>query len=101
MYAALLQRCDLFIGVDSAGLHIAAAVGTPTVSIYGPSAPASWAPRGSSHLVVQKDWPCVPCRRKGCDDSEQCRCLDELTVEEILQAVMLQISLRKVEGENL
>lgn len=96
MYAALLKKCRLFIGVDSAGLHIAAAVGTPTVSLFGPSSPASWAPRGGQHLVVQKDFPCLPCRRKGCGDSEKSRCLDELTVGEVLTALSGQLDLSRV-----
>ncbi len=83
MYAALLQKCRLFIGVDSAGLHIAAAVGTPTVGIFGPSSPVSWAPLGRQHLVIQKKMPCVPCREKGCKNSEKSSCLDELTQEEV------------------
>ena len=87
MYAALLQQCRLFIGVDSAGLHIAAAVGTPTIGIFGPSSPVSWAPRGGKHLVVQKKMPCVPCRQKGCHDSEKSACLEELTLEEVRAGV--------------
>lgn len=87
MYAALLQQCRLFIGVDSAGLHIAAAVGTPTVGIFGPSSPVSWAPMGRCHLIVQKNWPCVPCRHKGCHDSEKSTCLDELTLEEVMDKI--------------
>ncbi|MCG6536469.1 MAG: glycosyltransferase family 9 protein, partial [Syntrophales bacterium LBB04] len=70
---AVLKACAFFIGVDSAGIHIAAAVGTPTVSIFGPSAPASWAPRGPKHLVVHRTLPCFPCRQKGCDGKEQSR----------------------------
>jgi len=85
MYAALLKKCHLFIGVDSAGLHIAAAVGTPTVSIFGPSSPISWAPRGACRLVVQKEFDCLPCRQKGCNGSEKSRCLDELTVNEVVE----------------
>jgi len=87
MYAALLQECRLFIGVDSAGLHIAAAVGTPTVAIFGPSSPVSWAPRGKQHLTVRKNLPCVPCRQKGCHGSEKSTCLDELTLEEVRAGV--------------
>lgn len=82
-YAALLQKCRFFIGVDSAGLHIAAAVGTATVGIFGPSSPVSWAPVGEKHLIVQKNMPCVPCRQKGCGNSEKSMCLDELTLEEV------------------
>ncbi len=80
---AILEACSLFIGVDTAALHIAAAVGTPTVGLFGPSSWTNWAPRGRNHLVVKKDLPCQPCSRKGCEGSEKSRCLDELTVQEI------------------
>lgn len=92
LYAAVLKLSHLFIGVDSAGLHIAAAVGTPTVSIFGPSAPSSWAPRGKAHMVVQKSLACVPCRMKGCNNSEKSRCLEELRVEEVVMAVDRQLN---------
>jgi ADP-heptose:LPS heptosyltransferase len=91
MLAAVLKTCALFIGVDSAGMHIAAAVGTPTVSIFGPSSAASWAPRGPGHLVVHRNFPCVPCRQKGCEGKGQSRCLDELAVAEVMSAVEIQL----------
>jgi heptosyltransferase-3 len=84
---AVLQACRLFIGVDTAALHIAAAVGTPTIGIFGPSSPINWAPRGDQHIVVSKDRPCVPCRQKGCQNSEVSQCLEELTFEEIKEKV--------------
>jgi lipopolysaccharide heptosyltransferase III len=86
--AGLLSLANFFIGVDSAGLHIAAATGIPTASIFGPSAPSSWAPRGNRHTVIQGKLPCVPCRQKGCDDSGVSRCLDELTVNDIVGALV-------------
>jgi lipopolysaccharide heptosyltransferase II len=89
--AALLASCRLFIGSDSAGVHIAAAVGTPTVTIFGPSSPASWAPVGESHAIVQKVMPCIPCREKGCDGSEVSRCLKELDVDEVWTVVRMQL----------
>ncbi len=91
MFSAILDACQLFIGVDSAGMHIAGAVGTPTVTIFGPSSPVSWAPRGKRHLVVQKDLPCVPCREKGCGGSEMSRCLEELTIDEVASTVERQL----------
>ena len=90
--SALIAACRLFIGLDSAGIHIAAAVGTPTVAIFGPSAPASWAPIGESHAFVQKDLPCVPCRQKGCNGSGVSRCLEELDVDEVWRTVRIQLS---------
>jgi ADP-heptose:LPS heptosyltransferase len=59
--AALLERCDLFIGGDSGPLHLAAAVDTPTVGIYGPTDPKRLAPRGTWHRVVAQAAPCAPC----------------------------------------
>ena len=82
---AVLEACDLFIGVDTAALHIAAAVGIPTVGIFGPSSWTNWAPRGRDHLVVKKGLTCQPCSQKGCEGSEKSRCLEELTSEEVFQ----------------
>jgi heptosyltransferase-3 len=87
MYAALLQACELLISVDSAGPHIAAAVGTPTVTIYGPASPASWAPRGENHFVIQKDLPCVPCKQAGCDDEMGSLCLAKIDSGEVFKVV--------------
>ena len=84
---ALYKKCALFLGVDSAGVHIAAAVGTATVSLYGPSSPETWAPKGERDMVIRKDFPCVPCRETGCQGSMKSRCMDELTVEEVLPVV--------------
>ncbi len=84
---ALYKRCELFLGVDSAGVHIAAAVGTPTVSLYGPSSSETWAPKGEKHKVISKDFYCVPCKETGCQGSMKSRCMDELTVDEVLPVV--------------
>ena len=79
---AVLAACRLFIGVDTAALHMAAAVGTPTVAIFGPSSWINWAPRWNDHLVIKKGLSCQPCSQKGCDGSEKSRCLMELTAAE-------------------
>ncbi len=88
---AVFRSCKLFIGVDSAGMHIAAATGIPTISLFGPSSSTDWAPRGERHSVICKDLPCVPCQKKGCEDSGVSRCLDELTLEEVKDAVKSQM----------
>ncbi len=90
--AALLSRSRLFIGIDSAGLHIAAAVGCPTVGIFGPSAPASWAPRGASHRTVQPLDNCVPCRDKGCRNTGVSLCLQRMPIDIVLAAVRDQLN---------
>jgi len=90
--AAVFKKCGLLIGIDSAAMHIAAAVGTPTVTIFGPSAPINWAPRGKQHEIIFKDLPCVPCRQKGCNNSAVSRCLQELEVGEVIEAVDKKIT---------
>lgn len=84
--AALSQRCQLFIGVDTAPMHIAAAVGTPVVALFGPSGENSWGPWGEGHIVIKKDMPCRPCGKDGCGGSKKSRCLEEITAAEVLEA---------------
>jgi heptosyltransferase-3 len=86
MLAAVLKACTLFIGGDSAGIHLAAAVGTATVSIFGPSSSVAWAPRGEFHRVVQTNLACVPCNKKGCAGDGVSPCLEKLSVEEVFSA---------------
>ncbi|HPH55007.1 MAG TPA: glycosyltransferase family 9 protein [Smithella sp.] len=83
----LLGQSLLHIGVDSAAPHIAAAVGTPTMTIYGPSSWKEWAPVGKDHCVIASDMDCVPCFKKGCDNSGHSRCLETLTVDQVKNAI--------------
>jgi predicted lipopolysaccharide heptosyltransferase III len=85
--AGLLSLSRLHIGVDSAAPHIAAAVGTPTVTIYGPSDWRDWAPCGERHRVVVAEGDCVPCYRKGCDGSNISRCLETIPIERIKETL--------------
>jgi ADP-heptose:LPS heptosyltransferase len=64
-YAALLERARLVLGVDSGPLHLATAVSTPTVRLYGPTDPAVFGPWGPPewHKVVTSGLPCAPCGR--------------------------------------
>jgi len=81
--AGVLALSRLHIGVDSAAPHIASAVGTPTVTIYGPSDWRYWAPPGKNNRVVFSDMPCVPCHLKGCNGSGKSLCLENLGVERV------------------
>ncbi|MDO8784671.1 MAG: putative lipopolysaccharide heptosyltransferase III [Syntrophales bacterium] len=92
--AGLLRLSALHLGVDSAAPHIAAAVGTPTVTIYGPSDWREWAPVGEQHRVVLPPMECVPCRQKGCDGKEWSRCLEILEtgqVKEVIREALGQV----------
>ncbi|HZS02311.1 MAG TPA: glycosyltransferase family 9 protein [Chloroflexota bacterium] len=61
--AGLFARCALVLGVDSGALHLAAALGVPSVHLFGPTAPTRFGPWGGSarHQVVRVDLPCSPC----------------------------------------
>ena len=97
--AALLQMSRLHIGVDSAAPHIAAAVGTPTITIYGPSDWRDWAPPGDRNQVVLPDMDCSPCHKKGCDGNGRSKCLDNLSVAKVQDAV--EKMLNKVVSEKI
>jgi heptosyltransferase-3 len=85
--AALTARARLFIGVDSAPMHIAAAMGTPSVAIFGPSGDKEWGPWNVAHRVVASiAHPCRPCGQDGCAGSKVSACLTELPVEAVLTA---------------
>jgi ADP-heptose:LPS heptosyltransferase len=61
--AAVLQQLDLFVTGDTGPMHLAHAVGTPVVAVFGPSDPKRYAPRGVHDAVVRIDLPCSPCNR--------------------------------------
>jgi len=87
--AALLMRCQGVIVNDGGPLHVAEAVGTRTVSIFGPVDPQVYGPYPSSgHTVVQKGLPCQPCyRRFRMANCSHISCLGELSVEEVYRKV--------------
>ena len=85
--AALTARARLFVGVDSAPMHIAAAAGTPVVALFGPSGESEWGPwRVPSRVVVSPDHPCRPCGQDGCAGSKVSDCLTALAVDRVYAA---------------
>src|SRR6185436_2239283 len=85
--AALSARARLFFGVDSAPMHIAAAMGTPVVALFGPSGEKEWGPWRVPHRVVTSDHPCRPCGNDGCGGSKVSECLTRLPVDRVHSAV--------------
>jgi ADP-heptose:LPS heptosyltransferase len=61
--AAVIAQLDLFVTGDTGPMHLANAVGTPIVAVFGPSEPRRYAPRGTRDTVVRIDLPCSPCNR--------------------------------------
>ena len=86
--AALSARARLFIGVDSAPMHIAAAMQTPTVALFGPSGELEWGPWRVPHCIVaSSEHPCRPCGNDGCGGGKVSECLTRLPLEAVLNAV--------------
>jgi ADP-heptose:LPS heptosyltransferase len=61
--AAVIEQLDLFVTGDTGPMHLAHAVSTPIVAVFGPSDPARYAPRGARDTIVRIDLPCSPCNR--------------------------------------
>lgn len=85
--AALLARADLFIGCDSAPLHIAASQRTPTLSIHGSTSDIGWKPPEPRHRGVMLGLPCQPCGQAQCGPPLDIACLRTLPVDTVFDAV--------------
>ena len=82
--AALTARARAFVGVDSAPMHIAAAMGTPTLALFGPSGEIEWGPWRVPHrVVVSRAHPCRPCGIDGCGGGKVSECLTTLGVDDV------------------
>ncbi len=84
--AALLREVDLLVTNDSGPMHIAAALGTPVVAIFGPTDPKRTGPYGEIHRVIRGSAPCSPCFRKSCNRQSHL-CMDAVSVEMVLKEV--------------
>lgn len=87
---ALYQRCIAVLGPDSGPLHLAAAVSTPTLTLFGPADPEEFRPWGPSdrHVVLTAALGCRPCRviDWGTDDPANHPCVRDITIERVLDA---------------
>lgn len=97
--AYLSSKSSLYIGVDTSIMHIAAANDVPVIAFFGPSITKKWGPWDNSisknaykknnsiqkmgkHTVIQKDWPCGGCNKRGCENKGVSLCLEEM-IEDI------------------
>jgi len=86
--AVLYRRVALLVTTDSGPMHLAAAVKTPVVAIFGPTSPARTGPYGANHTVIQKGLSCSPCYLKHCETKN---CMKEISVEEVFEVVKKRI----------
>lgn len=86
MLAALYRQSDLLVTTDTGPMHLAAAMGTPVVALFGPTAPWRTGPFGDGHRVIRTAPPCSPCFKRRCDEN-RCKCMRDITVETVMDAV--------------
>ena len=112
----LLSRAALYVGTDTAVTHMAAALGTPTVALFGPSNPIKWGPwpkewpasaqslwnfkgtqRRANVILLQGEGDCVPCLHEGCDRHihSLSDCLQNLHVSRVIQAAEMMLAERE------
>ena len=85
--AELIRGARLYIGNDSGPMHLAAAVGTPTIAVWGSSDSRRWRPWGVEHRVVQNPFECNPCPGYRCLVAPSPLCIESVTVEQVNAAV--------------
>jgi heptosyltransferase III len=115
--ALVVSRAVVYVGPDTAITHAAAALGIPTVALYGPTNPVKWGPWPAGHTAHENPWlrtgsqssahvrlvqgsgPCVPCALEGCERHVESRsdCLTGMTPERVIAAVEDVLRLRRPE----
>ena len=82
--AALYDTADLLISTDTGPMHLGAAVNTPVVALFGPTAPWRTGPMGDNHQVIRASLPCSPCFKRQCST---CDCMNHIGVDQVLEGV--------------
>jgi heptosyltransferase-3 len=102
--AYLASKSKLFVGVDTAIMHMAAAVNTPVVAFFGPSGAFNWGPwdnklmksgytqkngiqKMGKHIVIQHNWDCIPCGKDGCNGSKISDCLMQFDMQKVKKII--------------
>ena len=85
--AELIRGADLYLGNDSGPMHLAAAVGTPTVAVWGSSSSTRWHPWSVPHRVVQNPFDCNPCAGYRCEVAQTPLCIESVSVDQVAGAV--------------
>ena len=83
---AVLKSAAAAVGPDSGPGHLAAAVGTPYVTLFGPTPAKRHAPYGCEHLVVHSDLNCAPCYKKQCPEHNN-RCMVNIKIDDVAEKI--------------
>ncbi len=91
---SLISECDLFVTNDSGPMHIAYAVGTPVVAVFGSTDPNLTGPVGVGNIVVKADFDCSPCFERTCKDNDM-KCMYAVTSDDVYLAIKKLIPTKK------
>ena len=84
---AILKRCHLLVTGDTGPMHMATAVNTRVIALFGAADPARTGPVGEGHRVIQaEEVDCAPCRSRHCSRSTYLECMERITVDEVYHA---------------
>jgi len=85
---AVLEKCSLLVSGDTGPLHMATAVGTGTIALFGAADPGRTGPVGKGHRVIQATGiACVPCRSRRCSNQKHLECMESITAQEVAAAI--------------
>jgi ADP-heptose:LPS heptosyltransferase len=85
--ASVMEGCRVFVGNDSGVSHLAAALGIPTLAIFGPTDPKVWSPRGRNVIVIREEIHCSPCPQERFFQCQHFECLNGVRLEEVLDRI--------------
>jgi len=83
--AELIRRAECFICNDSGPMHLAAAIGTPVVALFGPTDPSKIGPYGAGHKIIRKEISCAGCHRDRCVRDNEC--MRAISVEDVIETI--------------
>ncbi len=83
---AMISECDVFLSNDSGPMHIAYAVGTPLVALFGSTSPDLTGPVGESNVVIHPDIPCSPCFERTCKNNDM-QCMYDIRSDDVYLAI--------------
>ena len=85
--ASVMEACWFYVGNDSGVSHMAAALGLPTIVIFGPTDQRVWSPKGEKTFVVRREVPCSPCPQERFFQCIDFECLRGIEMGEVLKAL--------------
>lgn len=85
---AVLRKCSVMVSGDTGPMHLATAVGTRVIALFGAADPGRTGPVGSGNRVIQAEGlACVPCKSRTCRAEQYMKCMDSISVDQVCQAV--------------